>query len=350
VEISPVFGLNRLYFFNYDTQIVKKVLISVFKLAATCLFLFLIWQELELKKVIPILRLIDTEYALLGWLLTALGYIIASCRWQLILRSISVAIRFGEALRLTYIGAFFSTFLPGDSGGDIAKVYYICKKYSGKKWESGITVFIDRFVGLCTLFIFAALCLPFAHMPFQDQQLLTLISTALWAIAGGSTTILLLLLFGYPLIIGLRRNLPKPVNFLPIIEILFKTYKAVGGKPGDYLPIIVVSFLSQICLYFGAYLIGLSLSPSLMLLPWLILYPVIIAATALPITYSGLGLREYLFILFSEIVSFDSHETALATSLLILVCMMTQNAVGGLVYLFSKSMIQINDVKRSVSV
>ncbi len=41
----------------------------------------------------------------------------------------------GTSLQLTAVGFFFTTFLPGAAGGDLAKVYYAAKENRGRRTE-----------------------------------------------------------------------------------------------------------------------------------------------------------------------------------------------------------------------
>jgi uncharacterized protein (TIRG00374 family) len=73
-------------------------------------------------------------------------------RWRLLLRVQGIELGFLESLRLTFIGWFFNNWMPGSTGGDFVKAYYVAH-LTHRKPEAVTVVFLDRFVGL------AALCL-----------------------------------------------------------------------------------------------------------------------------------------------------------------------------------------------
>ena len=53
-----------------------------------------------------------------------------------------------EALRLTMIGYFFNTFIPGSSGGDIIRAVYAVRACPERKAHALTIAFADRGIGL----------------------------------------------------------------------------------------------------------------------------------------------------------------------------------------------------------
>jgi len=80
---------------------------------------------------------------------------ITSLRWQFLLKAQDLNITYWNTVRLTFVGGFFSTFMPGGTGGDIAKAYYVWD--TGEKRTAAVTtVFLDRIVGLYAMLAFAS--------------------------------------------------------------------------------------------------------------------------------------------------------------------------------------------------
>lgn len=59
-----------------------------------------------------------------------------------------------ESIKLTFAGNFFNFALPGTTGGDLIKAYYITQ-YTHQKTEAVTTVFLDRVIGLLGLMALA---------------------------------------------------------------------------------------------------------------------------------------------------------------------------------------------------
>jgi len=105
---------------------VKKSLIFGLKLAlaAGIIGLFVCGGQLNLSSI---KRVLTTQP---GWLAAgglALGgpILLGAWRWQILLAAQEVKIGYFLALRLTFVGMFFSTFIPGSTGGDLVKAYYV---------------------------------------------------------------------------------------------------------------------------------------------------------------------------------------------------------------------------------
>jgi len=97
------------------------------------------------------------------WVVAALGAMmlqspLGAVRWRLLLAVQGIHITFWESLRLTYIGWFFNNWLPGATGGDFVKAYYIASQ-THHKAEAVTVVFLDRFLGLVSVCIVGAVAL-----------------------------------------------------------------------------------------------------------------------------------------------------------------------------------------------
>jgi uncharacterized protein (TIRG00374 family) len=87
--------------------------------------------------------------ALLG-LLAMTGW-----RWHLLLRAVGLPLRLARAVVLTFVGGFFNLVVPGATGGDVVKAWYAARE-TGAGAAAVLSVFVDRFVGLFGLVVFAA--------------------------------------------------------------------------------------------------------------------------------------------------------------------------------------------------
>jgi hypothetical protein len=95
-----------------------------------------------------------------GWVAAALAVMmlqspIGALRWQVLLDVQGIRLTFLESLRLTYIGWFFNNWLPGGTGGDFVKAYYIARQ-TRHKTEAVTVVFLDRLIGLVAVCMLGA--------------------------------------------------------------------------------------------------------------------------------------------------------------------------------------------------
>ena len=94
------------------------------------------------------------------WALAAVGAMmlqspLGAVRWRMLLAVQGIHITLWESLRLTYIGWFFNNWLPGATGGDFVKAYYIAAQTHHKP-EAVTVVFLDRFLGLIAVCLIGA--------------------------------------------------------------------------------------------------------------------------------------------------------------------------------------------------
>jgi hypothetical protein len=70
------------------------------------------------------------------------------------------------------------------------------------------------------------------------------------------------------------------------------------------------------------------------LLSWTTFVPIVLAANALPITIAGVGIREYLLVLFLGVIAGVDSERAIAASFVIFAMILMMCLLGGLLYIF----------------
>ncbi len=83
-----------------------------------------------------------------------IGQLMVGFRWWLLLRTQSIFIDLGAAVRLNFLGWFYNNFMPGSVGGDLLRAWYVTK-HTPKKFEAVLSVFVDRIIGLLSTLIIA---------------------------------------------------------------------------------------------------------------------------------------------------------------------------------------------------
>jgi uncharacterized protein (TIRG00374 family) len=91
-------------------------------------------------------------YLLGSLLIFPLTYLITSYRWDLLLKVLEIKMRLSRAFVLNMVGAFYNTFMPGSTGGDLLKAYY-ASKLTTHKTRAWMSVIVDRVLGLLALVI-----------------------------------------------------------------------------------------------------------------------------------------------------------------------------------------------------
>lgn len=78
------------------------------------------------------LRHADFRWVFLGWICYSAVELLATVRWQILLRIQGVRISWLRAGAIVMIGLFFNQFLPGGLGGDAMRLYFIFKRADKK--------------------------------------------------------------------------------------------------------------------------------------------------------------------------------------------------------------------------
>ena len=76
-------------------------------------------------------------------------------RWWLLLKTQNIFINFRAAVKLYMLGWFYNNFMPSSVGGDLIRLWYVTR-HTDKKFEAGLSVLVDRAVGLLSTLSIAA--------------------------------------------------------------------------------------------------------------------------------------------------------------------------------------------------
>ena len=275
-----------------------------------------------------------------GWLLAGVAIyglveICAGIRWQLLLRVQGIALSWARVFMLLLVGVFFNFVIPGGSGGDVVKVFYLLKETPGKRSQALLSVLVDRLIGLFALIAMAGVLIATQwHWLLSAPATAKYIWTAL-AILGASLVGLgvSFLLTGFGLIHKLPARLPGR-DRLAELALAYNLYGR-AWRP------TCAAFLLSIAVHFGYFTMFFCAASSFHAASRIPTYaeliaimPIVDTITALPISVSGLGVREKLFQVFlgglcgvSEAVAAVMSSTGYAMNLV-------WGLLGGLLYLF----------------
>ncbi|MBN1829512.1 MAG: flippase-like domain-containing protein [Deltaproteobacteria bacterium] len=274
-------------------------------------------------------------------LFIAIPVFITSARWQLLLQITDLSFSYVSALKLTFLGLFFSTVVPGSVGGDVVKAYYTVKGQQ-QKTNIVVTIFFDRFVGLYAMLLTASLAIltllvrDRLFIPVQPLLTGTLLLLGVTVILIFAAITAAPLLFMSPAIGRTLKPVEKLVNKLTwggIIKTAVQSVSAYARRPAIVFKALGLSIISQSFLYSGLYLLAAALgSGQTEAVNYFFLLPLCLVVNALPLAPAGLGVGEAgfgeLFLLFGLT---QGAEVALLYHILYLVFIA---GTGGLVYLF----------------
>ncbi len=113
------------------------------------------------------------------------GGAIESMRLGVLYRSQNLHVPLGYGFQLVSVAAFFSLCIPGGTGGDVMKLYYLSSKNPGKGVEIATVLLVDRVVAVFVLLsLLVTLALAEGHLISRHPVILILVSIGAVAMAG----------------------------------------------------------------------------------------------------------------------------------------------------------------------
>jgi uncharacterized protein (TIRG00374 family) len=295
------------------------------------------------------LTLVDSMALLLSVLLMGLTILLGVVRWRMVLRVHGIDLTLGRAAEISLVAHFFNSFLLGSTGGDLLKAYYAARETDHKKTEAVVTVAVDRLLGLFAMLVFACAMMGPNLTLLQAHKRLA-------ALAG----FVLLMTIGCGLAIGLSfwggvsRFWPKSrarLRKLPKGELLDECLDACrefGRRRGFILRTLGLSMLLNMISVFQYLAVAHGLNLNVSPVALFVIVPMITCVSALPITPSGLGVRENLYVIMLAVPEIQVPATsALSLSLLAYAGNLFWSLIGGIVYATLKERHHLGEVAQA---
>jgi uncharacterized membrane protein YbhN (UPF0104 family) len=215
-------------------------------------------------------------------------------RLCILLRPRRLYLSLWSSIQLTMIGLFFNTYLPGGTGGDLARIYYATSGNSGRGTELTTVILLDHLVGLFALVILPVLIVLILPGLAGVRVLrdLTLIAVIFAAI------ILTALLVSFTPQLRDNRFLTMAFRKLPLGKYAERALGVVHDyrhNLGTLLAAVGLSLVSDALTVIVMLMIAQVANPSGFVASMIILIPLGLVANAVPVTPGGLGVGEAAF-------------------------------------------------------
>jgi uncharacterized protein (TIRG00374 family) len=313
----------------------KKILVTLFQLTVTIAVLYWVYHDPNRRaQMAEAIRGAQYRWIAIGILAYVVVEASAALRWHVLLKVQGIHLSFPRLSGLFLIGMFYNQFLPGGTGGDIIKSYYLLKETPRKKAGALLAVVFDRFIGLVALVFITGTLIglryDFLAQTTQTRNLLWLLLFLL-----GASIVALLSTFvisGFNLFHRLPEKFAgreKLIEIAAAYHLYAHHWRATLVAFGASIVAHLATFATFLC---AAYALG-AVVP---LVDFFAVMPVERTISALPISFAGIGLREkVLQIMLSSLCGVPEAKAILIGSLsflIILVCCIP----GAFVYLFYK--------------
>jgi glycosyltransferase 2 family protein len=322
----------------------KKILVTFFQLVVTIAVLYWVYHDPEKRaQMVQALRHAQYHWVAIGILAYVVVEIAAAFRWHVLLKVQGIHLSLPRLSGLFLIGMFYNQFLPGGTGGDIIKSYFLVKETPDKRAGALLAVVFDRFIGLVALVSITGALISL-RFDFLSQTPET--RRLLWLLLGLlSASILALVstfvITGFKLFHLLPKKFPgreKLIEIAAAYHLYARHWRATSVAFGASVVAHLATFATFLC---AAYALGARVP----LVNFFAIMPVERTISALPISFAGIGLREkVLQIMLHGLCGVPEGTAILIGSLsflIILICCIP----GAIVYFFYKPSGVVTHVK-----
>ena len=313
----------------------KKILVTLFQLVVTVALLYWVYHDPNRRaQMAEALRHAHYSWVLVAILAYVVVEIAAAFRWHVLLKVQGIHLSFWRLSGLFLIGMFYNQFLPGGTGGDIIKSYYLLKETLDKKAGALLAVVFDRLIGLVALVAITGTLIglryDFLSQTTETRQLVWILLVILGvSIAGLLTTFVIT---GFKLFHLLPLRFPgreKLIEISAAYHLYARHWRATLVAFGAS----VVAHLATFATFLS---VAYSLRANVKIVDFFAVMPIERTISAMPISFAGIGWREKVLQIMLNGVCGVPEATAILIGslsfLVILICCVP----GAIVYLFYK--------------
>ncbi len=282
----------------------KRLLSISLRLLISGVLLVLLFREHDLiAEIIPRFQQMLTNW---HWVLAGLGFVLVSLwltavRWHILLRGFAPELPFGTVMRAEMVSAFFNISSLGVVGGDAYKIMSLSRRLPGKTMPVGVSLVLDHLTGLVAVALLFAACIYAKSSSWpQFGPNVRVLVTGYSMYVGGALVGLLISWFSLrPDILAWgRRTFPRTFG-LPMFEgVIGRMAKMHGVFTLLWRRAFASTFVSigMHAAFFMGFYCGLrAVGGQAPVLDVLTAMPIVDAAASLPLSVSGLGVRERTF-------------------------------------------------------
>jgi hypothetical protein len=314
----------------------KRTVVTLLQIAITVGVLYMLLHDPEKRARMGLaLRHANRSWLFAAFLAYGLVETVAAWRWEKLLAVQGIILSRLRLATLVLIGLFFNFFIPGGTGGDVVKLFYLLREAPGKRAGAVLSVLVDRIIGLFAVILLAAVFMAtrwrWLTAPEQVQGFVWSALIVLGISAGAIIFAFLLSSF------GLIHRLPKKFPGRTKMAELALAFSQYGRAPKAAFLALVSSLLCNLGYFYVFYCAAkcyeTPAAPAPTYAQFCTIMPVVNTITALPISLGGLGVREGLFQIFlNQLTGVPEAEAVVISSTGFLVTALW-GLLGGALYL-----------------
>ncbi|MGA3171883.1 MAG: lysylphosphatidylglycerol synthase transmembrane domain-containing protein [Chthoniobacteraceae bacterium] len=279
----------------------KKTILTIIQVFVTVGILFWVFHDPKTRaEMWDAMKRASHGWLLMGFLCYGVVEILAAFRWFVLLRVQEVRLPLWRVGALLMLGIFFNMFMPGGTGGDLVKIYFLLKEIPTKKAGGLLAVLMDRLIGLMALIMISSVIIWLQYDWLKTAPVARNLTWTLLAILASSfgAIVFSFVITGF----GLVRKLPARLPMRDVLIDLSVAYNAYARAWPSSLLALLGSFgvhAASFTLYYCAARALSIHTSSGALIPYfqlMAVMPIILTICSLPISVGGTGVREALFV------------------------------------------------------
>lgn len=271
-----------------------RLVLAIRVLVSAGMLAFLIWkiEEEGVGDMIPEWTTASTLWLAGALGLTLAGIVLSALRWQVVLHALGQRPQLRRLLSLYLAGQFVANVLPTSIGGDVLRVTRLSRD-SGQSHTSFASVVLERMTGWIVLPVITFIGLVANPGLFERG--------AAGEIAGVVAVVVLLLLGTVLFAVGRRdyeADFDEPKGWRRFLAAVSFGLHRLRHHPAEVLNVVAVGFAYQLVLVLAAFMgaRALQLQSDVGITALLAFLPAVLIAQVLPVSISGLGIREGLLV------------------------------------------------------
>ncbi len=271
---------------------------------------------------------------LIATLAAGITFPLHAWRWWLLLRGQGLTLSLSWAHTVTWIGNFYNAFLLGGLGGDAAKAFYICRDAPHQQPGGLAATLLDRVMGLIVLLSIAALTLLLKLDAVVQHSELRLLLGLCLGLSVASIVGAIFLSLRPPR--WLTRWLGDK-HAATLADIL----RRIAANRAAFMAALGLSYAIWLLDFVSVWLLARSIGLPLPFIEVSLAMSVAYAATVLPISVGGHGVREGAMVTMIGLLGFlpdaAARQHALLLAVLVWAVGVLWSLLGGGVLLFHRN-------------
>ena len=272
----------------------RRYILLAIKLSVSIILLVVLFKKIDMAQLWATARLASLPWLVAAVAVSTASTVIASWRWNLLLKTQQVEITLPSLLGTFLISTYFNNFLPSNIGGDVVRITDTARVANSKTLAT-IVVLMDRVLGLIALALVAAL--GATAIGSLRHTAAPIWPVWLWAgFAGGAAATTAGLLA--PELLG-RLLTPLTVFHPEWVGDRISTFTGVltrfAAAPGTLVTAVIGAVFVQAALVLYYFAIAYALHLDVSFWDLAVVVPMSFVVQLLPVSVGGFGVREAFF-------------------------------------------------------